>query len=381
MGTRSLLMALLASISIAFASCASTGPPLPPSLELAKPPGDLHASRKGNRVTLSWTIPSQTTDRQSVRYFGPTRICRSLITPMKQCEPQVGEAPAPPANTRTQQESGKKVAAEYVDTLPAQLMQANPTALATYAIEVFNRDNHGAGISNQVRIPLAPTLPAPSDFQATTSAEGIVLTWQGAAEIHEAPEISHRYRIYRREANETKPTAQDVVAGDVPLDTAGPVRFVDPAFEWEKTYHYHVNVVTVVSTGFQACPATAPPGADCMGANEIEGDDTPTLKVFAHDIFPPSVPGGLQAAFSGPGQQPFIDLNWAPVTQNDLAGYNVYRHEEGQPASKINAELVKTPAYRDTNIASGKQYFYSVTAVDTPGNESAKSEEASEQVP
>lgn len=118
-----------------------------------------------------------------------------------------------------------------------------------------------------------------------------------------------------------------------------------------------------------------------MGANEIEGDDTPTVKVFAHDIFPPSAPGGLQAVFSGPGQQPFMDLNWAPVTQNDLAGYNVYRHEEGQPAVKINAELVKTPAFRDTNITGGKQYFYSVTAVDTPGNESAKSEEASEQVP
>ena len=55
----------------------------------------------------------------------------------------------------------------------------------------------------------------------------------------------------------------------------------------------------------------------------IEGDDTPEVKVFANDVFPPAVPSGLQAVFSGPGQKPFIDLVWAPVSDADLAGYNV----------------------------------------------------------
>jgi len=72
---------------------------------------------------------------------------------------------------------------------------------------------------------------------------------------------------------------------------------------------------------------------------------------------------------------------WAPVTDADLAGYNVYRHEEGGQAVKINSELVKTPAFRDSNVAAGKKYFYSVSAVDLRGNESARSEEASESVP
>jgi fibronectin type 3 domain-containing protein len=81
------------------------------------------------------------------------------------------------------------------------------------------------------------------------------------------------------------------------------------------------------------------------------------------------------------GQAPFIDLVWAPVTDADLAGYNVYRHEEGGPAARINAELLKTPAFRDSNVSSGKKYFYSVSAVDLRANESARSEEASERVP
>ena len=65
----------------------------------------------------------------------------------------------------------------------------------------------------------------------------------------------------------------------------------------------------------------------------------------------------------------------------DLDGYNVYRHEEGSAPVKINAQPIRTPAYRDTNVVSGKTYFYSVSSVDVRGNESARSEEASETVP
>jgi fibronectin type 3 domain-containing protein len=94
------------------------------------------------------------------------------------------------------------------------------------------------------------------------------------------------------------------------------------------------------------------------------------------------VPSGLQAVFSGPGQTPFIDLIWAPVTDVDLDGYNVYRREEGGgPAVKLNAEPVKAPAYRDTTVISRKHYLYSVSAVDVRGNESARSEEAAESTP
>ena len=377
MFSRAAILSLLAALCCALLGCASTGPPLPPSLELPKPPNDLRATRKGDRVTLTWTIPSQTTDRQSVRYLGRTRICRGVAVPLHQCDPPVGEAPKLQPDTLTLQAEGKKVPQQYVDLLPAPLMKSNPLAMASYAVEVYNRDHRGAGISNQVQVPLAPTYPPPSDFQGETSADGVMLAWQGVAENQDVPQISHRYRIYRREVDSPK----EVVAGDVPVEDAGSVHYVDHTFEWEKTYLYRVLVVTIVSTGFQPCPPTAPSGADCMGAIEIEGDDTPAIKIFAHDVFPPAVPTGLQAVFSGPGQQPFIDLIWAPSVQEDLAGYNIYRHEEDASPVKINAEPVKTPAYRDTAVAAGRQYFYAVTSVDTRGNESARSEEASEHVP
>ncbi|MGC2323527.1 MAG: fibronectin type III domain-containing protein, partial [Terriglobales bacterium] len=105
------------------------------------------------------------------------------------------------------------------------------------------------------------------------------------------------------------------------------------------------------------------------------------IEVFVHDIFPPAVPTGLEAVSSGTPPQPFIDLSWAPNTESDLAGYNVYRHEEGEEPKKINGELVKGPTYRDSAVQAGHRYWYSVSAVDLRGNESGKSAEAFETVP
>jgi fibronectin type 3 domain-containing protein len=89
----------------------------------------------------------------------------------------------------------------------------------------------------------------------------------------------------------------------------------------------------------------------------------------------------LQAVFSGPGQQAFIDLSWAPNMEADLAGYNVYRQEDGGAVTKINAQLVTAPAFRDEHVSAGTKYVYAVTAVDARGNESPRSSEASENVP
>src|SRR3981081_442609 len=85
----------LTALCLLLASCAQTGPPLPPSLELPNPPTDLRASRKGNRVTLSWSEPTLTTDRQSVRYLGPTLVCRSLEPEITTCGNFAAMLPAP----------------------------------------------------------------------------------------------------------------------------------------------------------------------------------------------------------------------------------------------------------------------------------------------
>jgi fibronectin type 3 domain-containing protein len=80
-----------------------------------------------------------------------------------------------------------------------------------------------------------------------------------------------------------------------------------------------------------------------------------------------------------PGQ---LELSWNISPETDLAGYNVYRTEQsGVQGTHLNSELLPTPAFRDMNAVPGRTYFYSVTAVDRSGNESAASEPASGEVP
>jgi hypothetical protein len=354
-------MAALAGLG----GCASIGPPVPPSLELPRPPSDLRATRKGDKVMLTWTIPARTMDRQRMRYLGKTRVCRSADATFKECATVVGEVPPPVDFASEKDASGKKRSATYTEILPSDLRFRSVSASVTYAVEVLNRDGRGGGLSNQVHVPLAETLAAPTDFSARVTAQGVVLTWTGALLSLPFPNpVRFSYRVFRR----AEGSQQEILVGERDAGMERDQSFTDQSFDWEKTYYYRADTSTVISQAGK--PDVS-----------IEGDDTPEVKVFADDVFPPAVPAGLQAVFSGPGQQAFIDLIWAPVTDADLDGYNVYRHEEGAVPVKVTAELVKMPAFRDTQVTAGKRYFYSVSAVDLRKNESARSEEASESVP
>jgi fibronectin type 3 domain-containing protein len=89
----------------------------------------------------------------------------------------------------------------------------------------------------------------------------------------------------------------------------------------------------------------------------------------------------VEAMASGVGQKPFIDLAWRADADADLAGYNVYRREADGQWSKRNAAPVPVPAFRDEEVTPGMTYTYVVTAVDVRGNESRRSEAASETLP
>jgi hypothetical protein len=346
-------------------SCAQTGAPQPPSLELPKPPSDLRAVRKGNFVTLAWDEPALTTDHQTVRYLGPTQICRLADSKATTCGVPIHIFPPPLVTSQKppkKSQSNQAIPAAYTDTLTASLLSEDPNAEITYAVEVLNRHGRSAGLSNRVEVLAIKTLPAPADLAAELNDDGVLLQWTSTGEAASRSGLQYRYRIYRREEG----AAKETIAGEVTVGASGSEHFLD-SIEWEKTYLYRISAVSLVTR--------------LGGEALVEGDDSPTVRVVAHDIFPPSVPAGLQAVYSGEGQKPFIDLIWAPVASADLAGYNVYRGDSPGALVKINSELVKTPSYRDPAVNPGKTYSYAVSAVDVRGNESDRSEIASESVP
>src|SRR5262249_23192945 len=140
--------------------------------------------------------------------------------------------------------------------------------------------------------------------------------------------------------------------------------YKDTTFTWEKPYTYAVVPVTRVLSR---------DGSKTL--EEFEGESSVPLAVTPHDTFPPSAPQAVQAGYSSR----VVDLAWHRNTESDIAGYNVYR--DGQ---KLNAQPVVTSAFRDDKlqgVAPGTELIYTVTAVDTQGNESALSQPATERVP
>src|SRR5262249_713027 len=63
----------------------------------------------------------------------------------------------------------------------------------------------------------------------------------------------------------------------------------------------------------------------------------------------------------------------------NAVGYNIYRHDVGQPASaavKVNAQPITQSFFIDTGLTNGKPLLYSVKAVFQDGSEGPASAEA-----
>src|SRR5581483_2801008 len=140
---------LVLSGILLLAACGIPGAPQPPSLEVPKPVDDLTATRKGDRVLLTWTPPTQISDGENIRHIGTTEVCRGVNDfPMVRCDDKVGTlADAQVAHWTKSTLATRK---DFDDTLPQSLQLQNPLGNATYALNDLNQSGHSAGLSNQV---------------------------------------------------------------------------------------------------------------------------------------------------------------------------------------------------------------------------------------
>ena len=336
-----------------------------PSLQIALPVEDLTATRAGKQVELDWTIARKNTDHTLVKHNPSVRICRHAGNALMSTCTVVAEVPPvrpqAPSKQKGQQQQPPPVRMHYVDTLPPQLGQEEPAGFVTYAVEEMNAHGRSAGLSNQVVIPVAPTISAPSEVAAAVSGEGVHISWIGPAPPSPPPGLTYRYQVERKPVS----APSYIGVGDVEPSARG--SYLDKTFEWEKKYEYRITTLTLVH-------------AQGMNAT-VGGENSKPVEVFTRDIYPPAQPVGLQAVFSSVGQKPFIDLTWAPNMESDLAGYNVFRRVAGGTPEKLNQQLVQVSSFRDEHVDSGKKYFYFVIAVDLRGNQSPHSAEANETVP
>jgi len=89
-------------------------------------------------------------------------------------------------------------------------------------------------------------------------------------------------------------------------------------------------------------------------------------------------------ALSGTGVPPVshsVTLSWVASTST-VSGYNVYRSTvNGSGYAKLNSSLVAPLTYQDNSVESGATYYYVVTAVDSSGDESSYSNQATAVIP
>lgn len=337
--------------------CGVPGAPQAPTLGIPNPAGNLQAVRKGPVVSVSWDVPTETTDGELIRKPGRMVVSRSAA-PGSEFR-NVREITLPPALQDT-----RPTRASMTDDISTLLEDPATGDFISYHVVTISSAGRAGGASDNVSVPAVITAAPPRAVGLALGPQGVTVSfevpWPQPKPTRLAGEIV--YRVMRKQDG-----AAEAVSAAQLRPESGALVFVDSAIEWEKTYQYWVTPVTLWHS------------ASARG--EVEGEDSPIASIVAHDSFPPATPSGLQAVFSGLPQRPFIDLTWAPNTDQDLAGYNVYRRTESGVPEKLNTGLLKTPAFHDGSVEAGVKYIYSVAAVDVRGNESARSEEASELVP
>ena len=364
-------------LSILLGGCAAPAEPLERRAPVPKAVTDLVAVQAGNDVVLRFTLPKETVDHRPLKQLPAIEIYR-VIRPIGSATPAAPAiSPAPrliltiPSAMLDQYSEQGHIRA--VDSLKAEDFQPDEQEVAEYSVRTRASAKKESADSNSVILRIYPAPDPITDVKVETTHSGILLIWTPPQKtlVGSATTIA-KYHVYRSELDTTGNAAANVAENPkqkTPLLKIGEseaATYRDTLAELGRTYVYSVRSVTQNPSGV------------------IESADSNLATVTPHDVFPPAAPQGLVVVFvPSVGEAPaHIELSWAINSETDIAGYNVYRSEqEGAPGTRLNPDLLLTPAFRDMNAVSGRRYLYRVTAVDRSGNESPASAAAPGGVP
>jgi fibronectin type 3 domain-containing protein len=255
----------------------------------------------------------------------------------------------------------------FTDPIAPEETKAHPGGTFAYIVRTRASAKRSSADSNAVSLRVFPVPERIASVEARVTESAIELSWSAPARTSAGDPLSAAtsYRIYR---SEIPPSAASSAApvprprkresASVPLAASETNSYSDTSFIFDRTYIYIVRSVIQVES------------------NPLESSDSQPVTVTPRDTFPPAAPQGLVAALL-PGAAAdalVVDLSWSISLETDLAGYRVYRSEQESTRGQVlNPELLPTPAFRDTSVQPGHRYWYTVTAQDHAGNESAAS--------
>jgi hypothetical protein len=254
---------------------------------------------------------------------------------------------------------------QIVSPVAPEQSRAHPGATILYRVRTRVSRKRSSADSNPVTVHI---FPVPEQIAAAIAYKvhetSLELSWPAVTRTSGGdPIVVSEYHIFRGEldARAHDPATKDVlhekwIVPPALLASSNAPNYRDTQFDFGKTYVYLVRSVTTAS------------------GNPLESSDSDPLVLTPVDIFPPATPAEVAAAIllnpsTGSTE---VDLSWSINAEPDLAGYRVYRSEQQEDQGQlVTPDLLLSPAYRDTSVAPGHQYWYRVSAVDRSGNESA----------
>ncbi|UCE39405.1 MAG: PQQ-binding-like beta-propeller repeat protein [Thermoplasmata archaeon] len=123
---------------------------------------------------------------------------------------------------------------------------------------------------------------------------------------------------------------------------------------------------------------TDPKNPDTDGDGYNDAEDEAPLDPHKHqkEDPPPDAPTGLVVTPLSSGDA--LNISWDANTEEDLAGYNLFRSLlPDREFERLNNDVITSEYYVDSSLTSGVKYYYYVVAVDTTSQISDPSEKIS----
>jgi hypothetical protein len=343
------LTALTAAVAAGL-SCGKRKPPLPP-VERVPQRAEMNGFQRGSKILLSWKMPARNAkedDLLHIERIEVYRLAEPLSSPLNMTEAEFSSRAVVIASVPVDDDDFAFKTMTYADALE---FATQPVRLR-YAVRFVNKSGQRAAFSNFLVVePAAGIADNPRELKLAPSQEAIKLDWDApAANVDGTTPVNLiGYNVYRSE-DKDKPAR---LLTKTPISATN---YDDIFFDFDKTYFYFVRAVSIGTN-----------------AEPVESGETAVVEITPKDTFAPKAPEGLTVAASTNSVAIFFAVN----TENDIAGYTVYRSENKDAPlgewQKLTPELIKTNTFQDTTAVNGKQYFYYVTATDLRGNVSEPS--------
>jgi hypothetical protein len=412
-------LAMPAALVMALPACGKRGDPLPPLRRIPQPVMNLRLAQRGDKLEIAYVVPRNSTDGARLPV---------LEVEVLQMDGE-GDFQKQARHRRRKAAPGEVLLDR--EPLPSP---GTPVRVAVRAIA----NGKASVLTPPASLTVKTPPPAPSNLEATLTPEGVTLAWEGdlPAPPVVSPETTPAATPPSAPASPAASTPEAPAPAPTAPNPAPPSPATAPSTSTAQAPPPAAPSPPPAAPSTQTPPANpplSPPAAKPTpppappfrggfwvyrrgGAGEftrplfpepvearryvdssapageqwcyvvrtvlsvdpvIESASSDEACVDVKDITAPAAPFGLTAVLRGGA----VELTWSPSTEPDLKLYRVYRAPARGPAVRIAEVPSGETTCVDRPGTEGALYRYTVTAVDTAGNESAPSNPAEARTP